>query len=65
MLNFWTWILFGLLPVSLLVATGVYRGTVTEPRLYVSRLNRVLSQFHIAYAEDLGRLLRTERGGYA
>ncbi|EME32605.1 hypothetical protein Gasu2_69680 [Galdieria sulphuraria] len=64
MLHFWTWLLFGALPVSLLMASGVYRGTVTEPRLYVSRLNRVLSQFYIAYAEDLGRLLRTERGGY-
>ncbi|GJQ09287.1 hypothetical protein GpartN1_g1078.t1 [Galdieria partita] len=64
MLHFWKWLLFGALPVSLLMISGVYRGTVTEPALYVSRLNRVLAQFHIAYAEDLGRLLRTERGAY-
>ena len=55
------WALLGVAPLLLFFASGVYRSTIVEPSLFVERLNRSLAQFHVAYATDSGRLLRTPR----
>lgn len=54
------WALVGICP-TVFFFVAMYQSTVVMPSSFVERLNRSLSDFHVAYAPDTGRLLRTAR----
>ena len=55
------WLLRGIVPLWLFTSIGLYRVLLLESQLYLSRLNRVLSLFHIVFSRSAGRLHKAER----
>jgi len=55
------WALRGFLPLWIFFGMGIYRAFLLDSQLYVIRLNRVLSRFHIVFSRSARRLHKAER----
>lgn len=55
------WILRGILPIWMFFGMGLYRALLLDSQLYLIRLNRVLSRFHIVFSRTARRLHKAER----
>jgi hypothetical protein len=55
------WTLRGILPVWVFFGMGFYRALLLDSQLYLIRLNRVLSRFHIVFSRTARRLHKAER----